>query len=219
MTKRRDAIAAQLGLLSDVVAGFGEDELTAGPAEPPPPSPPRSPTRHGAGRPGPYGEPGSPFERHSPFYIGFFGAWARCWRSASDASRAIASVLILVVVSLFLAAGLNPSVEFFMHRGLKRSYAVLAVIVAVARDAGDCSCVAIVPVISDQVAASPKRPAGSTTSRTTRRSRTSTAVRPHRPDPGLRREGDFVSSIFGGVLGVGLAVLSALVQARSSSSS
>ena len=31
-----------------------------------------------------------------------------------------------MVVAMFLAAGLNPVVEFFMRRGLKRAYAVLS---------------------------------------------------------------------------------------------
>ena len=65
------------------------------------------------------GVPGRPFERHSPFYIGFFGglgALLAFWLGSQ--LLAISSVLILVVVAMFLAVGLNPVVEFFVRRGL-----------------------------------------------------------------------------------------------------
>ena len=98
------------------------------------------------------GVPGKPLERHSPFYIGFFGglgALLAFWLGTQ--LLAISSVLILVVVAMFLAAGLNPVVEFFVRRGMRRSYAVLAVIVMVVV-ALALFVLAIVPVISDQVA-------------------------------------------------------------------
>ena len=56
-------------------------------------------------------------------------------------------LIVLVVVSLFLAAGLNPVVEFFMVRGLKRSWSVLCVIVLVL-SALALFIAAIVPVSS-----------------------------------------------------------------------
>jgi predicted PurR-regulated permease PerM len=59
-------------------------------------------------------------------------------------------VLIIVVVALFLAVGLNPAVEFLMRRGLQRPWAVLYVIVAVLAAFG-LFLVAIVPVVSHQV--------------------------------------------------------------------
>ena len=127
MSKRRDAIAAQLASLRDVVAGFGEDDrVEQGPgaarptetedteeARTPPPDEPDDED---------LGEPGRPFSRHSPFYVGFFGglgALLAFWLG-SQLLR-ISSVLVLIVVAMFLAAGLNPVVEFFMRRGLKRT--------------------------------------------------------------------------------------------------
>ncbi len=101
-----------------------EDGSTAGTATDVQPSPDRP--RHDLG------VPGKPLERHSAFYIGFFGglgALLAYWLGTQ--LLAISSVLILVVVAMFLAAGLNPVVEFFIQRGLRRSYAVLAVIVMV----------------------------------------------------------------------------------------
>ena len=55
------------------------------------------------------------------------------------ASSAIGGVLVLVVVALFLAAGLNPVVEFSMRRGLRRAWAVL-------RGHGSC-CSRVVAVL------------------------------------------------------------------------
>ena len=64
----------------------------------------------------------------------------------------ISSVLVLVVVSFFLAAGLDPSVRWLTRRGLRRPYAVLAVIVGFVL-ALVLFVVALVPVISDQITA------------------------------------------------------------------
>ena len=63
--------------------------------------------RGAAGRPA--ATPAPPLERHSPFYIGFFGglgALLAFWLGTQ--LLAISSVLILVVVAMFLAVGLNP---------------------------------------------------------------------------------------------------------------
>ena len=83
LTKRRDAIAAQLASLRDVVAGFGEDdELSKDPAPPrtatadaprTPSEADATPSRRREPADEDLGEPGRPFSRHSPFYIGFFG--------------------------------------------------------------------------------------------------------------------------------------------------
>jgi predicted PurR-regulated permease PerM len=161
------------------------------------------------------GVPGKPLERHSAFYIGFFGglgALLAYWLGTQ--LLAISSVLILVVVAMFLAVGLNPVVEFFLRRGMRRSYAVLSVIAMVVIALG-LFVLAIVPVISDQVAAI-------------------TATAPEWFDELQRNrqiqdlnqkydvfdraesyieQGGFTSSLFGGVLGVGLAVLSTLLNA------
>lgn len=99
----------------------------------------------------PYGNPGKQFDRRSPFFIGFFGALGALlayWLFNAVAS--IGSTLLLVVVAFFLAAGLNPSVEFLERRGLRRSLAC-ALVIVVAIGTVALFIVAIVPVISDQV--------------------------------------------------------------------
>lgn len=88
--------------------------------------------------------------RH-PFALGFFAAAGAltAWWLGTLVLR-ISSLLVLIVVAMFLAAGLNPLVEALGRRGLKRSYGVLVVtlgaLVAVA-----VFVVALVPVIADQV--------------------------------------------------------------------
>jgi predicted PurR-regulated permease PerM len=161
------------------------------------------------------GVPGKPFERHSPFYIGFFGglgALLAFWLGSQ--LLAITSVLILVVVAMFLAVGLNPVVEFFVRRGLKRSYAVLAVIVSVVI-ALALFVVAIVPVISDQVEAITQN-APQWFAELQRNQQIQDLNQKYdlfdRAESYIE-QGGFTSSLFGGVLGVGLAVLSTLLNA------
>jgi predicted PurR-regulated permease PerM len=97
------------------------------------------------------GAPGPPLRRSNPFVFGFFAAlgvlvaWG-LWNALGQAK----SVLILLVVSMFIAVGLNPLVEWFMRRGLKRGLSVgvvfLLMILAVAGVG-----FAIVPVVTDQI--------------------------------------------------------------------
>ncbi|WP_020386388.1 AI-2E family transporter [Kribbella catacumbae] len=97
------------------------------------------------------GQPGRPLHRSNPFVFGFFAAlgvlvaWG-LWNALGQAK----SVLILLIVSMFIAVGLNPLVEWFMRRGLKRGLAVgvvfLLMILAVTGVG-----LAIVPVVTDQI--------------------------------------------------------------------
>ena len=166
-------------------------------------------------RPADLGRPGPRFDRHSPFYIGFFGGLGfvlAMWLFGQF--ERIGGVLILIVVALFLAAGLNPSVEWFQRRGLRRSLAVTMVIVLFLVGVA-LFLVAIVPVITDQV----------------------TKITDNAPEwfDQLQRnkqvqelderfdvidkareyvqDGNFGQSIFGGVLGLGLRLLGALANA------
>ncbi|GAB2767077.1 AI-2E family transporter [Nocardioides salsibiostraticola] len=159
-----------------------------------------------------YGTPGEPFDRHSPFYVGFVGALGAllAW-FLFQAITGIGSVLLLVVVSLFLAAGLNPSVERLERAGLRRNYAVGVVIVAVL-SALALFVVAIVPVIADQIS-------GITNNAPTwlEQLQENERVRALNDRYGMLDKiqeyvvgGAFLSGLFGGVLGIGLAVLSAL---------
>jgi predicted PurR-regulated permease PerM len=97
------------------------------------------------------GRPGPPLHRSNPFVFGFFAAlgvlvaWG-LWNALGQAK----SVLILLIVSMFIAVGLNPLVEWFMRRGLKRGLAVGVVFLLVLLAFAGVGF-AIVPVVTDQI--------------------------------------------------------------------
>jgi predicted PurR-regulated permease PerM len=160
------------------------------------------------------GEPGEPLH-HGPYYIGFFGGLGLLtayW--LGQQILAVGSILVLIVVSMFLAAGLNPLVEWFMKRGLKRTWSVLSVIVLVVGGLA-LFIAAIVPVIGDQIALLTDNAPGWLDQ-----------LQQNERIQGWNEEyqiidkakdyitgGGFTQKLFGGVLGVGLAVLSALANA------
>ena len=75
-----------------------------------------------------YGTPGPPFSRNSPFYRGFWAALGVLLVFVlAVAIHEASTALTLVVVSAFLAVGLNPIVELLLRRGWQRGWAVLVV--------------------------------------------------------------------------------------------
>ncbi len=62
------------------------------------------------------------------------------------------SVIVLIVVSLFIAFGLSPVVEWLIRRNVRRRYAVLLVALGFLA-ALALFVLAIAPVVADQVAA------------------------------------------------------------------
>ena len=98
----------------------------------------------------PFGLPGRPMSKKSPFRIAFTAALGVALAYALVQSLiAVRSVLVLLLVAAFLAIGLNPIVEFFERRGVRRTGAVAIVLVgALLVLAGVLS--AIVPPIVEQ---------------------------------------------------------------------
>ena len=95
------------------------------------------------------GTRGVPVDRGHPFYFGFLAASGAV--IAITVLRAFASasqVFVLIIISLFLAAGLNPSVEFFRRKGMKRPYAVMTVVLMVLLFVGIFSAVVIPPAVT-----------------------------------------------------------------------
>jgi predicted PurR-regulated permease PerM len=97
-----------------------------------------------------FGRPGRPIRRDSPFMLGFLGALGvfLAWFLTQAIVQA-RGVIILIVVSLFLAIGLNPVVERLMQRGRRRGAAigiVFAVVIAVVVGFG----FAVVPPVVEQ---------------------------------------------------------------------
>ncbi|MFG1816801.1 AI-2E family transporter [Kribbella sp. NPDC049174] len=161
------------------------------------------------------GLPGPPLRRSNPFMFGFFAAlgvlvaWG-LWNALGQAR----SVLILLLVSMFIAVGLNPLVEWFMRRGLKRGLSVgvvfLLMIMAVAGVG-----FAIVPVVTDQINSLIKNAPDYldllTKSRTLNelndRYQFIQKAQDYIQDPALAQRA------FGGILGVGRVVANALFSA------
>jgi predicted PurR-regulated permease PerM len=79
------------------------------------------------------GKPGRPVDRRSPFFIGMSAAAgvAVTYALAELTIRA-RSVLILIGLALFIAAGLDPAVSWLTRRRLPRWAAVLAILLAAA---------------------------------------------------------------------------------------
>jgi predicted PurR-regulated permease PerM len=167
------------------------------------------------GGPSYLGEPGPPLDHHAPFYMGFVGAAGALvayWLLTNIA--AIGSTLMLIVVALFLAAGLNPAVSFFERRGLSRTYAVLIVIACVLIGVM-LFLVAIVPVISDQVRSITDQ-APDWLDRLQNNQTVQDLDDQYDIIDKIRTyvtDGDFVGTLFGGAVGIGLAVLGALFNA------
>jgi predicted PurR-regulated permease PerM len=164
--------------------------------------------------PGDLGVPGGPLNQRSPFMwglLGGIGALLALWLGTMVV--AIGSVLVLVVVALFLAVGLNPAVELLMRRGLKRPWAVLCVIVGVLVVFA-LFLVAIVPVISHQVTAISDNLPGwfdqlqknGTIRSFDDKYDISTKVTDY------LQSGALAKKLFGGVLGLGLAILGILAN-------
>ncbi|MGZ4494847.1 MAG: AI-2E family transporter [Nocardioides sp.] len=150
----------------------------------------------------------------SSFAIGFLGAVGALlafWLGHLVLS--ISSVLIQVLVAFFLAAGLNPAVEFFERRGLRRSLSVLAV-VAILVVAIALFLVALVPVIADQITAivqsTPKWAHQFQTNRTIQRLDRQYNIADHVQK--AVTGANFGKTLFGGVVGVGMRVVSTVLS-------
>jgi predicted PurR-regulated permease PerM len=77
---------------------------------------------------GDYGAAGTPFNRQSPFYVGFVGAIGVLTAYAVvQAIGRLDTTITLLVVSLFLTLALNPLVEGLSRRGLRRGIGVAIV--------------------------------------------------------------------------------------------
>jgi predicted PurR-regulated permease PerM len=99
----------------------------------------------------PFGRPGLPLSRRSPFRVGFTAALGVALAYGLVRSIvAVRSVLILLLISAFLAIGLNPAVEAMERRGLTRGRAVGIVLVGVLLFFVGFGF-AVVPPIIDQV--------------------------------------------------------------------
>ena len=79
----------------------------------------------------PYGVRGRAISRNHPFVIAFTAAMGVAVAAALvEAVIATRQVLVLILVAAFLAVGLDPAVRWLMDHGLRRSLAVLIIVLA-----------------------------------------------------------------------------------------
>ncbi len=163
----------------------------------------------------PLGTPGAQLDRRAPYLKGFLlGLGLLTAIALGSAVWTIKDVLVQVLVAFFIAAGLDPAVRFIERRGLRRGYAV-GVVIALVLTALVLFVVAFVPVITDQVTKITGNAPGWLDS-LQRNARVQQLNDDYHIIDKIRdyvTDGDFVSNIFGGALGVGLAVLGALLNA------
>ena len=161
-----------------------------------------------------FGIMGEPLNHSHPFYFGFLAASGAV--IAITLLRAFASasqVFVLIIISLFFAMGLNPAVLFIEKRGLNRAKAVAVTVALVVGFVGLFIWVAA-PLIIDQVNAlihnAPQLISDLKSNSTinqlnkdygivdTIQSKVESSI----------KDGKFVIGAFGGVIGVGKAVIS-----------
>ena len=164
------------------------------------------------------GSLGEPLDRAHPFYFGFLAASGAV--IAVTLLRAFASasqVFVLILISLFFAAGLNPAVNFFQRRGLNRPTSVGAVVAIVIGFVALFALVAIPPIV-DQVNLLVKNAPSLIES--LKNNHTINQLDQHygivdsiqKKVTSSIHDGQFVVTAFGGVLGVGKAVLSGAIS-------
>jgi predicted PurR-regulated permease PerM len=95
------------------------------------------------------GRPGKPLNRRSPFFIGMAAAaGVAVTVGLLEVVLRAGSVLILIGLALFIAAGLDPAVGWFTRHGLRRSLAVIVVLLLVVCVIGGFIAAAIPPLAS-----------------------------------------------------------------------
>jgi predicted PurR-regulated permease PerM len=76
-----------------------------------------------------FGKKGAPLNTQHPFYFGFLAASGALVAIALlRALQSASQVFVLIIIALFLAMGLNPTVEALQSRKLSRSVAVSLVV-------------------------------------------------------------------------------------------
>ncbi len=80
----------------------------------------------------PLGEPGKPLDKQNPFYFGFLvTAGALIAFTVLRALASASQVFLIIIVAFFLAAGLNPAVLILQKKGLDRKKSVAIIIATV----------------------------------------------------------------------------------------
>ena len=165
-----------------------------------------------------YGKAGKPVSTSNPFYFGFMvTAGALIAFTLLQALASASAVFILIIISLFLAAGLNPAVLFFQNRGLKRGVSVGAVMGLVLLFVAAFIAVAAPPLIdqgNQLVNNAPQlvRDLNNNAFINDLNNRYGVIDSLQTKVDSVIKDGQFAITAFGGVIGVGKAVVSGLVS-------
>ena len=165
-----------------------------------------------------FGEAGKPVDTTHPFYFGFMVTIGALL--ALTTLRALASasaVFILIIVSIFLAAGLNPAVLFFQNRGLKRGAAVGAVMACVLIFVAAFIAIAVPPLLdqgNQLIDNAPQliRDLNNNAFINDLNIKYGVIDSLQTKVDAIIKDGQFAITAFGGVIGVGKAVVSGLVS-------
>jgi predicted PurR-regulated permease PerM len=202
---------------AQAAADAGRSATAAASSAPDPSAPTDAPSRKDDGLS--LGAPGAPLNRHSPFYIGFVGAIGVLLAyGLLQVVMRLSSVLILLVVSLFLALGLDPVVKLVQARGMRRGRAVALVFLGVILLFVGIVALLVPPVVKEAAQLADQAPdfvdnllKNSTVRRLDDQygivSKAQAELQKRVTDQSLW------TSVFGGVLGAGKAVVSGLFSA------
>ncbi|GAA2733129.1 AI-2E family transporter [Pedococcus aerophilus] len=166
-----------------------------------------------------YGTAGRPLNRQSPFYMGFVGALGvlaalLLWQTLGR----LTTTITLVVVAFFLTLALNPLVEFLTRRGVRRPGAVAIVFAGVVVVFTLIGLLVVPPVVQqggDLAAKSPDY-----LNQLLNNPFVKDIDQHYQVVDKIEAEfnkrltdGNFIGQVFGGVLGVGAAVIGGIFQA------
>jgi predicted PurR-regulated permease PerM len=165
-----------------------------------------------------FGKAGKPVNTSHPFYFGFMvTVGALLALTMLQALASASAVFILIIISLFLAAGLNPAVMFFQNRGLSRGASVAAVMASVLIFVAGFIAVAVPPLIDQGNQLLDNAPAlikdlNNNAFINDLNNKYGVIDSLQSKIDSLIKDGQFAITAFGGVIGVGKAVVSGLVS-------
>ena len=165
-----------------------------------------------------FGTAGKPVNTSHPFYFGFMvTVGALLALTMLQALASASAVFILIIISLFLAAGLNPAVMFFQNRGLNRGASVGAVMATVLLFVAAFIAIAVPPLIDQGNQLLDNAPAlirdlNNNAFINDLNNKYGVIDSLQSKIDALIKDGQFAITAFGGIIGVGKAVVSGLVS-------
>lgn len=168
---------------------------------------------------GDYGNQGAPLNLQHPFYFGFLAATgALVAITLLRALQSAGQVFILLIISIFLAMGLNPAVSAIERRKVKRGIAVAIVVFLVLLTVVLAAFIVIPPVfkqVNELITGAPQLIDSLRNDKTFQNLDKNYGLIDtlQQKVQSLTADGKLLTGAFGGVLGVGKTVLSGAFSA------